>query len=196
MKDFWWQQKPWQAFKNFALLFSFVINLILLVVLLLALPRILPLVNEVAKPIVGGLNQSFVEMNSASITRTIVVSDIIPIDFNLPLRTHTAVTLTENVVLGDYPITMVLPGGGGQINGNVTLVLPAGLPLPVALNLNVPVRNQIPVKLNVAVNIPLNETELGAPFTRLQNLFGPLVEQLDKVPADNEALLESILLPE
>ena len=193
MKDFLLKLKPWQAFKTFAIIFSFTVNFVLLIVLLATLPQILPLVNGAVKPLVSGLDQSFVEMNEASIKRTIEVSDTVPIDFNLPLYTDSIVTLTQDVTLGDYPITMILPGGGGYINGNVTLVLPAGLPLPVSLGLDVPVQSRIPVNLNVEVDIPLDETELSVPFTRLHHLFGPLVDQLDQIPEDNEAALELVL---
>ena len=189
MKDSLKELKPWQAFKTFAILFSFVVNFIFVIVLLLAVPLLLPIVKDAVSPLVQGLDQSFVEMNEASIIRTISVSDFIPIDFIVPLDTDSVVILTEDVTLQDYPITMnmsslVMQGGGGYVNGTVTLVLPAGLPLPVALNLDVPVQNEVPVNLDVAIDIPLNETELNTPFTRLHHLFGPLVDQLDRIPDD------------
>jgi hypothetical protein len=180
MDEFLKRFKPWQAFKNLAVIFSFVVNLVVVIALLLILPLIKPLVTEMVKPLVGGLNASFVEMNRASIRRTISVQDTIPIEFTVPLDTTSTVILSQDVVLNDHPISMVLPGGGGYINGNVTLVLPAGLELPVALALDVPVKEDIPVDLEVAVEIPLRETELRTPFTRLEGLFGPLVDQLDR----------------
>lgn len=191
-KNSFWQNRPWQAFKNTAIVFSFVINLVLLIVLLLALPLILPIIDDGVKPIVGGLNQSFVEMNQASIKRTIEVEQEIPIDFNLPLYTPTVVTLTQDIPL-QVNASFFLPGGGGSINGTVSIVLPAGLPMPIQLGLDVPVVNQVPVNMAVEVDIPLNETELSVPFTRLENLFGPLNEQLDQLPADNQEALEAIL---
>lgn len=191
-KEHFWQNKPWQAFKNTALIFSFLVNFVLIIVLLLALPLILPLVNEVVNPMVGGLHQSFVEMNQATITRTIIVDDVVPVNLDIPISASTWVTLTQDVVLGNYPITMILPGGGGQISGNVTMVLPTGLELPVQLGLRVSVQDQIPINLGVDVDIPLNETELGTPFTRLEQLFGPLADQLDQLPESNDAALELI----
>ena len=56
MKQWLWQGKPWQAFKTFALLFSFTTNLVLLLVLLLLAPQLLPTVDSVGKPLVGGLS--------------------------------------------------------------------------------------------------------------------------------------------
>jgi hypothetical protein len=180
-----WDGKPWQAFKTFAIIFSFTVNVILLIVLLLIAPLILPIVNNIAVPIVGGLNQSFVDMGEAKITRTIQVDDTIPINFTLPLATTTSVRLTEPVPL-NVNARFVLPGGGGTINGLVELTLPANLELPVYLDIVVPVSQTIPVHLAVDVNIPMNETELGPPFNDLQAIFTPLDNLLLRLP-DNEA---------
>lgn len=187
-----WQGKPWQAFKNFAILFSFITNFVLLLVLLAAAPLIIPIVNDVAEPIVGGLNGSFVEMGEATIERTIQVNDSMPISFTLPLNTSTSVTTTQAVKL-NVPAQFVLPDGGGIINGNVAIELPKDLVLPVQLKLNVPVDQVIPVSLAVGVSIPLAETELGRPFYRLQGLFAPLDELIRSLPSTNEELIDRIL---
>jgi hypothetical protein len=193
MSKWTWQSRPWQAFKTFAILFSFTMNLVLLLVLLVAAPLILPIVNDIAKPLVGGLNQSFVEMGEATIVRTIQVEDEIPISFMLPLSTNTVVRLTEPVALSAVPARFVLPGGGGAINGTVSLELPAGLDLPVALSLEVPVEQMVPVNLAVDVNIPMAETELGRPFNTLQALFGPLDRLLSRLPAGNQELFGRVV---
>ena len=181
MKKRFWDGKPWQAFKTFAILFSFTVNLVLIIVLLVAAPLLLPIVNDVAEPIVGGLNASFVEMNQATIQRTIEVSDTIPVVLTVPLNTTTSVIVTEDVPL-NIPARFTLPDGGGVINGQVTLSLPAELALPVQLDLQVPISETLPVQLAVDAVIPLDETELGAPFDRLQNLFAPLDELLRLAP--------------
>ena len=183
--------RPWNAFKNFAIIFSFVMNFILLLGLLVAAPIILPIVDSVAKPLVGGLTDSFVQMGEASIVQTIVVEDEIPVVFQLPLDEQTNVQITSGVPL-NVPATFVLPGGGGVINGNVSLVLPAGTELPVHLELTVPVSQSVPVNLAVDVDIPLDETELGTPFLSLQNLFIPLDRLLDSLPDSNQELFERI----
>lgn len=186
-------KKIWSAFKNFALVFSFLVNLALVIVVLLLLPMVLPILNQGVKPIIVGLNQSFEEMNQASIKRTIEVNDSVPIDFVLPLDAQTNVTLTQQVPLRDIPATFNLTymtlGNGGVIEGTVSLDLPSNLSLPVTINMDVPVNHDIPVELAVDVDIPLKETELEQPFNRLQNLFGPLSEQFKKLPESNEAIL-------
>lgn len=183
--------KPWQAFKSFAIIFSFVTNLVLLIVLFVAAPLILPIVNDIAKPIVGGLNESFEDMNAATIQRTIHVSDTIPVVLNVPLSTTTTVVVVEDVNL-NVPATFTFPDGGGQIRGQVELDLPVNMRLPVQLNLDVPIDEELPVQLAVEAIIPLNETELGAPFSRLQELFSPLDALLRGLPANNEELFDRI----
>lgn len=195
MKKSIWNGKPWQAFKTFAILFSFTVNLVLLLVLLVMAPLILPIVNDIAVPIVGGLNTSFVEMNQAQIERVIQVEDTIPISFTLPLNQETVVVVMEPVPLQNIPARFELPAGGGSINGVVNLSLPAGLALPVLLDLNVPVDQTVPVSLAVDVEIPLNETDLGVPFTRLEGIFTPLDALLRGLPSDNEDLRSRLLSP-
>lgn len=184
--------KPWQAFKTFAILFSFVTNLVLLIVLLITAPLILPVINNIAKPIVGGLNESFEDMNAATIRRTIAVSDTIPVVMNVPLETVTTVVIVQDVPLRNVPATFVFPEGGGAIFGQVSLTLPVSLALPIQLDLNVPINEQLPVQLAVEAVIPLNETELGAPFSRLQGLFSPLDKLLGGLPTNNTELFGRI----
>lgn len=187
--------KPWEAFKTIALIFSFIINIIFFVVLLVIAPLILPIVNDIVNPLVAGLNQSFIDMGEANISRQIIVDDEIPISFTLPLDADTSVVLTEPVPLDNLPARFVLPAGGGFILGHVSLTLPVGLVLPVHLALEVPVDQTVPVQLVVDVEIPLDETELGKPFKDLQDIFGPLDETLGDLPESNEDLFNRLLTP-
>lgn len=191
MKDAIWQARPWQAFKNFAIIFSFIMNFVLLLVILLAAPLLLPGVRTIAGPLVGGLTDSFVQMGEANIERTISVEDEIPVEFMLPLQQTTNVVLIEPVPLA-VPATFNLPGGGGTINGTVSIQLPKGLTLPVALDMQVPVSSTVPVNLDVAVDIPLQETELGAPFATLEGLFMPLDNFLQQLPGNNDELFDRL----
>ena len=186
-----WSGKPWQAFKTFAIIFSFVMNFVFLLVLLIAAPLILPIVDTIAEPIVGGLSDSFVDMSSATIERTIAVEDTMPISFVLPLETETSVVVIDAVPL-NIPAQFTLPDGGGQINGNVTLALPDGLTLPVKLDLDVPVDQEIDVALSVDVQIPLQETELGGPFNTLRGLFAPLDRLIKGLPSSNDELINRV----
>ena len=93
MRKYLWEGTPWQAFKNFAIIFSFIVNIITILVLLIAAPLIIPIVNDIAEPIVGGLNDSFVDMGEAHIVQTIQVQDTIPVVFTLHLSTMFALPL-------------------------------------------------------------------------------------------------------
>ncbi|MEJ2748828.1 MAG: hypothetical protein P8183_13135 [Anaerolineae bacterium] len=187
------KMKPWQAFKTFAILFSFVMNLVLLIVLLLVAPLIIPIISEIANPIVGGLNNSFVDMSTATISQTIDVNDEMGIKFDLPLAETTDVVVVDSVPLDGIPAQFVLPNGGGSINGQVYLSLPKDLKLPVYLEMTVPVSQTIPVALAVDVNIPLSETELGGPFNQLRSLFAPLADLLNGLPSSNQELFDRVL---
>jgi hypothetical protein len=171
----------WNGFKTVALLISFTVNMVLLIVLLLVLMQIFQIKNGIVEPLVDGLHRNFVGLDEAVIMRTINVDDEIPVQFDLPLNQSTNVVLT-----GDVPIaasaTFTLPGGGGMINGRVDIVLPKGLILPVQLDMTVPVDTTIPINLPVEVSIPLNETQLHAPFDNLRNLLEPYVRVLDNLP--------------
>lgn len=191
MRDLIWQGKPWQAFKSFAIIFSFVVNFILIIVLLLVAPLIIPIVSDIAVPIVDDLDTSFVEMGDANIVRTIQVDDTLGINFTLPLEDQTDVVLAEDVRL-NRPATVSFPGNASVIYGQVDLVLPAGTILPVTLSLDVPVSQTIPVQLDVAVEIPLDETDLGTPFERLETRFGPLNRLLSSLPDSNDNLMITV----
>ncbi len=186
-----WGQKPWDAFKTFAILFSFALNLTLVIILLAVAGLIIPIVNDIVEPIVEGLNDSFVEMSEATIEQDITIDTTMPISFTLPLEQSTVVVLTEDVPLS-VPARFVLPGGGGEINGQVSIVMPAGLPLPVSMSMEVPVNQTIPVQMNVPVEIPLAQTELGGPFFKLRALFGPLNDMLKNLPSSNEEVGERV----
>lgn len=186
-----WQGRPWEAFKSFAILFSFVLNFILLIVLLLIGPLVFPVIlNNTVEPIVTGLNDSFAMMNTATISQTIPLDTEMPLRTTIPLAAETVVVLTEPVTLDNISTTFVLPGGGGAINGTVSLVLPRDTALPVALNMQVPVSQTVPVVMAVPVQIELSHTDLGVPFDRLQSLFTPLDDLVTNLPSSNEELVQ------
>ncbi|HRQ40342.1 MAG TPA: hypothetical protein PLD25_20715 [Chloroflexota bacterium] len=185
-----WEGKPWEAFKSFAIIFSFVLNFTLLIVLLLISPLIVPVIlNNTVEPIVGGLNDSFIMMSNATISTTIPLDKDLQLNTTIPLSTTTNVRIIEDVPLS-VNATFILPAGGGTINGTVVLALPANTSLPVALNLDVPVNQPVHVSTDVPVQIQLSETDLGVPFTKLQNLFNPLNALVTNLPSSNEELVQ------
>jgi hypothetical protein len=184
MKEWIWSGKPWQAFKNFAIVFSFFLNIFFIILLIAGATMIIPALKAIAEPMVSGMNQSFTELNEAHIVRTIQIEDTIPINFDIPVSTATEVTIIEPVPMA-VPTNFVLPGSGGTINGTVFFDIPAGTVLPVQLDVMVPVRESVPVELSVEVDIPIEETELDDPFGDLQSIFGPLGRVLSGLPDGN-----------
>jgi hypothetical protein len=177
----------WLAFEKFAIFFSFVVTFTLVMILLVVgfvlwqqLPVLQALKDGLVCDTVTGLNRLVDDFENAVITRTISISQTIPVRFDLPLDESTTVQLTESVPL-NRPITMILPGGGGQINGTVYLELPNGQNLPVHMRMTVVVDKQLPVQMEVPVSIPLKETELGGVIRQLRTLLEPLqLKKLEK----------------
>lgn len=176
-----WQGKLTGAFWKFATLFSFGVNVMLVIVLLVVAGLLFRIKQAIAQPLVGGLYGSFVQMDQASIVTTIEVNGQLPVQFDLPLNQSTVVTTTAPALITGA--TVNIQGGVLTLsNAPTTILLPAGSVLPVELNLVVPVSQTVPVHLSVPVNIALNQTDLHTPFSRLRSLFFPYADALDKLP--------------
>ena len=177
----------WLAFEKFAIFFSFGLTFVVVMLLLVlalgawqARDSVLALKDGPICGTITGLNTLLDDFESAVITRTIHISQTIPVQFEIYLDRDITVDLTQNVGL-NRPATMVLPGGGGRINGTVSLDLPRGQRLPIHMALPVPVDQQLPVQMEVPVAIPLNETDLGGVIQQLRDLLAPLqLQTLEK----------------
>ena len=200
----------WQAFREIAIVFSFITNFILvLLVLVLSIPALqtaFALKTGLLEPFINDLDQAFVGLGQASIDTTITINQPIPIQFDLPLnqpmpiqfdlplQQSTDVILQQPVPLTALPAQFNLPGGGGVINGYVSLSLPAGMHLPVYLNMTVPVSQTIPVQMTVPVNqvvpiqmevpihINLGESGLNPVVDELRGAIRPVKEQVESLP--------------
>jgi hypothetical protein len=172
----------WIAFRNIAIVFSFIMNFILVITLLVVLNILFQITTGIAEPLVDGLYTDFAGLNESQIETNVVVDDTIPIDFDLTLDETTTVTLAEAAVINNVPAQFEITGGGGSISGTVDITLPQGTPLTIDLSLLVPVEQTIPVVLNVPVDIALQDTQLSIPFTNLGNLLEPYVKLLDNLP--------------
>ncbi len=171
----------WEAFKNFAIVFSFIVNFILVLVLIIAPFPTLVITDQFAKPLLKDLDDAFAALGKTVINADVPLNQTMPIEFDLPLKQDTVVVLTEPVPL-QANATFFLPGGGGAINGTVSLDLPTGLTLPVNLDLMVPVSATIPVVLNVPVKINLDEAGMGPAIEQLRSVFSPISDMLDQLP--------------
>jgi hypothetical protein len=199
-------RNAWRAFANIAIVFSFVVNLVLVLALIVAITPLFRAKSEILEPLLVRLDGAFLGLGETNIETTVDVSEPIPIQFDLPLDQQlgldfdllidqqTVVVLTEPVPL-NVPATFTLPGFGGAINGNVSLRLPSGMRLPVRLNMMVPVEKTIPVQMTVPVdqmvdvtmripvNIQLGEAGLDPAVQRLRDVFAPLRALLESLPS-------------
>ena len=174
-------------FWRFMVIFSFIVNLVLIVVLIGAGVLIFELKNHIADPLVGGLHSTAVGLENATIDWTIPVRDNIPVNLDIQLNTDTIVVLSEPVPLS-VVASIDLPGiNAYNVAANVDLSLPVGLELPVTLDVPVPVRERLDVALDVRAVIPLSETQLADPIQTLGLLFEPLAVGLHNLPDDFDA---------
>lgn len=180
----------WNVFKTFAILFSFLVNFVLvavIVMLVLHADTLFAIKQDVAEPLLTDLDQAFAALGETTIDSTVHITDTIPVVFNLPLEQNTDVILTEGVPLS-VPAQFILPGGGGAINGTVSLSLPEGQALPVALGMNVPVSTTVPVIMQVPVNIHLAEAGMAPAIEQLRAVFKPVSAYIQSLPDSTEEL--------
>jgi hypothetical protein len=199
----------WNAFKDTAIVFSFIVNFITVILLLaMSIPALrltFALKTGMVEPLLSDLDAAFVGLGTATIDTTIPINEPVPIQFNLPLdqplpidfqlpiEQDTVVVLQEPVPL-NLPAQFNLPAGGGVINGSVYLALPIGTSLPVHLSMVVPVSQTIPVRIDVPVDqtvpiqmtvpvhIKLGESGLDPAVKDLRGVFSPLREQIEALP--------------
>lgn len=181
--------KIWLAFKNFAILFSFVINLVLVIILLLSPYPVFTTKSEIAEPILLDLDSAFEALGETTIQTTVQINHKLPISFDLPLQEQTAVILNEAVPL-QVPATFFLPSGGGSINGVVSLELPKGQALPVTLDFVVPVDSTIPIEFAVPVEIDLYNAGMGPAIEELRAVFQPLTKFVQDLPDSPQEVLQ------
>ncbi|HWQ15697.1 MAG TPA: hypothetical protein VNL77_23050 [Roseiflexaceae bacterium] len=167
---------------------SFVMNAILLFVVLLLVGFVIQWREQLsattlqtqafARDNVAELRNVVDGLEAATIRTTIPLSQPLSLagkGVMVPVDQATTVTLIEPV-----PITLANAdidlGNGNRLRANsINLVLPQGTPLTIALRMNIPLDAvTIPVVLDVPVEIPLKDTELGPLFKRL----GDLVDRL------------------
>jgi hypothetical protein len=187
-----WPIRLWNAFKDIAILFSLAVNVILvavIVILVLNADVLFELKNSLAEPWLTDLDQAFAALGATTIDSTVHINDTIPVVFDLALEQDTDVILTAPVPLS-VPAQFVLPGGGGAINGTVSLNLPQGQALPVELGMSVPVSTTVPVVMQVPVKMELSECGMAPAVEQLRAVFRPIAGFVQSLPDSPEELLK------
>lgn len=188
---------------RFMVIFSFIVNIVLIVVLVALGIFIFEIKNNVADPLVQGLHRTAVGLDKATIDWTIPVRDSLFVDLQVPINQNTIlstvteyngqpvppiagetlVTLTRDVPLAINNAFIQSPDLTLR-NATVNITLPAGTTLPVSLDLEVGLQTDIPVSLDVRAVIPIDETQLTDPINTLKLLFEPLAIGLHNLPSD------------
>ncbi len=200
------RNRTWQKFANFAIIFSFIVNCVLVSTLVLSIGPLLYMKSSFLEPLLRDLDQAFLGLAETNIETTVDVDQTIPIrfdlplnqpldlDFELPIRQQTQVRLTAPARVENVQISFRLPGGGGVINGTGSIVLPPGTVLPVELDMVVPVEKTIPVQMTVPVSqtipiqmtipvrIQLGEAGLDPAVQQLRDVFTPLRVMVESIP--------------
>lgn len=175
--------KLWDAFKNIAIVFSFLFNLLALCAVILLSDLVFyrgpQFKVQVIKPKAVNTLSNLHRLENATITLNVPVSETIPVKFVLPVHARTRVTTTGSVPL-NTSANFTLPGGGGSIRGSVSLALPPGLQLPVELYIEVPVSQTIPIQMEIPVSVSVKDTELGAVIRDLIKELEPFLRLLSK----------------
>lgn len=200
----------WNAFRDVAIIFSFAVNFVLVVSLLVvsipAARAIFDLKAGLLEPLLSDLDAAFVglgeveidtplqiEGEQAHIKFTLPLSQSLPIDFELDIAQNTNVVLQQEVRL-DRVYTEFDLGDFGNISGYVSLSLPEGMLLPVRLdmtvpvsktisvNMDVPVDQSVPITMTVPVYIKLGEAGMGPAVEELRDVFRPVVTLVDNLP--------------
>lgn len=188
---------------RFMVIFSFIVNIILVLVLLVLGLLIFEIKNNIASPLVQGLHSSFVGLDSATIDWTIPVRENLPISLNVPINASTITSQVSTIggvpvspitgetvvrLTRDVPITLrganITSSSLTLTGATVNISLPAGTELPVSLDLAVGLNTEIPVNLDVRAVIPLEGTQLHDVANNLRLLFEPLARGLEQLPND------------
>lgn len=157
-------------FYRIAIIFSLIVNLILVAVVI-ALPFVLrPILSNVVNELNGLENaviETTVQVDEAMAVRDVVIQVLQPI---------TVSTTSETVIDAAY-VTMYL-GSGSQVAGTTYINLPPGTNLAIDFRNNIVMSSTIPVSLNIPVSIPLQDTQVGTFAANLKGMLAPITNLL------------------
>jgi hypothetical protein len=170
------------------ILTSFLLNLVLITVVVLLVALMFQWRQQILSTTVGvqgfartnvtELRDVVQKLQEAHIRTTIPLNEPLPLKgsgVTVPVDQVTVVTLQEPVPLNLAGADIDLGAGNRLRANNISLVLPQGTPLKIALKMDIPLDDvTIPVKLNVPVDIAMKDTELAPQFRRL----GEVVDRL------------------
>lgn len=165
-------KKLFSAFINFCIIFSFLMNIILLGWVVNLNREKFELKRTLVGDVLGGIYLNIEALEQASIKTDLTVRKDIPVEFPLNIKQESEIILSEDTPVSGAIIT-ISTGGLNIINAPADIILPAGTRLPVKLDLTVPVTTTLPVKFDVPVDILISDTELSGPITGIKEIIQP-----------------------
>lgn len=188
---------------RFMIIFSFIVNFVLVAILLIAGLFIFQIKAQVADPLIGGLHSTAAGLSESTIDWIIPVRDTVPVVLDVPINSETITSVVTEIngvpvnqipgetvvrLTRDVPIRITgasIDAGNLQLrNATVDITLPANTLLPVVLDLDLKLDTELDIELDVRAVIPLNETQLNDPINQLGLLFEPLAIGLHNLPND------------
>lgn len=153
-----------------AILFSLVVNVVLVLVLLI-LPFVL-------RPILSQVMAELDNLENAVIETTVEIDQGMPVrDVDIQVvRPLTVTTVAESTIDAAY-VTMYL-GSGSTVAGTTYINMPSGTELPIDFLNRIVMSSTIPVRLQVPVSIPLKETPLASSFAHFKEMLLPVTRLL------------------
>ena len=140
----------------------------------------------------AGMNRSLIQLSAASIKKDIVIDQVLPIEFNVPIDTRTVAKLKTDLAL-DLRGKFVVPKESQMLNGDFELVLPKDMEIPVAVSLEIPVQQEIRILLTVPINVPLGGEVVPDYFLyELSGQYDVLDNILNRLPQSRSELFQQV----
>jgi len=157
-------------FQRIAILFSFIVCLILVAVVI-ALPFVL-------RPILGNVVHELNGLENAVIETTVLVDQDMPVrDVVIQVLEPITVSTTGDAEISAAYVTMYL-GNGSQVAGTTYITMPPNTNLPIDFLDNIVMSSTIPVQLEIPVSIPLKDTQVGTFAANLKGMLAPITRLL------------------
>ena len=166
----------WTAFERFALFFSFIATLAILITMVLVYNVVTSievppsLTAEDVDPLFDVTRQGFEKIQGSVLTTKVSIDHTVPITFEVrPNPSATELKLVGQNMIAAGAITIDLRGDAGQLIGEgATFEIGEGNVFKVNMDISQSVVINVPVQVEVPVEIPLSSLDLDAIVQELE----------------------------
>ena len=170
----------WTAFERFALFFSFVATLVILVTLVLIYDAAVTLEPHASpmhvEPVVQTLSDALAKIQRTVLSTEVTISHTVPIVLDIrfnPAQTNLEIVQGSKINAGEITINL-LDGAGTLVGQGATLDVSAGNSFQVRMDYTKQVKFDVPLRFSVLVRIPLESVNLTPELAALQVMTGAL----------------------